>query len=92
MVVQVSIQIKKKYAEGLLGFAFRQSFLAHLIGAFGNFVVNLFYFEREPMVIGTLRVFLEQCVSFCAQVVALFLPNIRGWMAHATSVDPLLND
>ena len=88
-MVQVSIPIKKKHAEGLLGFAFRQSFLAHLIGAFGNFVINLFYFEREPMVTGT---FLEQRVSFCAQVVALFLPNIRGWMVHATGVDPLLND
>ena len=67
VAVQVQIALegnirREKVAEGfgqLLGSAFRQSFLAHLLSAFGNFVINLLDLQREGKVICILRILLE---------------------------------
>ena len=43
----------------LLGFAFRQSLLGHLIGAFSNLVINLFDLQSKVKVMRRFRILLE---------------------------------
>jgi hypothetical protein len=57
--------------SGTLGTAF----LLDVLGAVGNFVVDLLDFEREVKLLGVLGVFFEERVAFGFQIVAFFLPD-----------------
>jgi len=73
-----------------LGLAFRQVFSPHLIGAVGNFVINLLDFQSKLKIMRISRISLEQRVPLNVQVFPLFLPEIPAcqcMVPHGTSVD-----
>jgi hypothetical protein len=54
---------------------FRTAFLFDVLGAVGNFVVDLFDFEGEVKFLGMFRILFEERVALGLQVVAFFLPD-----------------
>lgn len=51
------------------------SFMLYVLGAIGDFVIDLLDFKGEVKFIGMLCVFFEKRVTFGFQVVAFFLPD-----------------
>jgi hypothetical protein len=67
--------------------------MLYVLGAIGNFVVDLFNFEGEVKFLGMLCVFFEKRVTFGFQVVAFFLPDTRNCqhvIGLSSSVHPFL--
>ena len=85
--------MRRQLFLGWRGGALGAAFVFHVLGAIGDFIVDLLDFQSEMKFFRMFCVFLEKRISFSFQVVAFFLPdpcNCEHVIVSATSVHAFL--